>query len=73
MTANRPFFRLTLAAALGGLALSAIVPAALAQGAGALTFTPAGKIWLTGDSTLHAYTSTARQYQASVGSASQLE
>ncbi|MFN3430738.1 MAG: YceI family protein [Candidatus Sericytochromatia bacterium] len=70
MTATNPLFRLTLAAALGGLALAAAVPVAFAQGAGGLTFAPAGKIWLTGDSTLHAYTSTAKQYQASVGSAS---
>jgi polyisoprenoid-binding protein YceI len=69
MTATTPFFRLTLAAALGAVALSAVVPAAIAQAAGGLSFAPAGKIWLTGDSTLHAYTSTAKQYQASVGSA----
>jgi polyisoprenoid-binding protein YceI len=55
--------RLTLAAALCGVALLSSAPAVTAARVTGLTFSNESKIWLEGDSTLHRYKSTARTWQ----------
>lgn len=55
--------RLTLAAALCGVALLGGAPASSATAVSGLAFTSESRIWLEGDSTLHRYKSAAKAWQ----------
>lgn len=61
--------QLAIAAALLFIGGAAIAPASIAALPGRLDLAQESKIWLEGDSTLHAYKSTATQYRITVAAA----